>query len=154
MTGDDAIAGLLDREAVVDVCVRYATALDRRDWTLLRACFVPDVVGDYAGFGTLRGYEEIERVCRGALEPLDASQHLLGNFVVVVHDDEAEATCYLQAQHVRLATPGGDNYLVGGRYTDRHVRAADGWRITNRRLDVTWTDGNPAVVGPLGKKPE
>ena len=141
-----ALAGLLDRVAVIDVCVRYATGLDRRDWDLFRTCFTPDAAGEYAGIGDLNGYEEFEQLCRRALEPLAASQHLLGNFAVTVSGDEASATCYFQAQHVKPGTPGGDNYIVAGTYTDRQVRTPEGWRIHHRRLDVTWTEGNPAVL--------
>ena len=140
------LAHMLDREAVVDVCVRYATALDRRDWSLLRSCFLADATGDYAGIGALSGYDQLERVCRRALEPLAASQHLLSNFAVVVDGNQATATCYLHAQHVRPGTPGGDTYVVAGTYTDRLVRTTDGWRIAHRRLDVTWTQGNPTVL--------
>jgi hypothetical protein len=128
--------------------VRYATALDARDWSLLRTCFEPDVVGEYEGIGTLDGYDAIEEVCRNALVPLTASQHLLGNHAVEVTDDEAAASCQLHAQHVRAGTPGGDLYVVAGTYLDRLRRSPDGWRITHRRLSVTWTDGNPAVMQP------
>jgi 3-phenylpropionate/cinnamic acid dioxygenase small subunit len=141
-----ALTLLLDRQAIVDVCVRYATALDRRDWELFRTCFTPDATGEYSGLGSLNGYDDFERVCRRALEPLRASQHLLGNHAVVVTRDEAEATCYFQAQHVKPGTPGGDTYIVAGTYTDHHVRTTEGWRIARRRLDVTWTDGNPSVL--------
>ena len=146
MTSDDVVRGLLDREAIVAICVRYATALDSRDWPLLRTCFQPDVVGEYEGIGTLDGVDAIESVCRGALEPLDASQHLLGNHVVEVTGDDAVHSCQLHAQHVRAGAEGGDLYVVAGSYTDRLRRTPDGWRITHRRLAVTWTDGNPAVL--------
>ena len=33
---EDALARLIDRQAVVDVVVQYATGLDRRDWDALR----------------------------------------------------------------------------------------------------------------------
>ncbi len=145
----DELTTLLDRQAVVDVCVRYATALDRRDWDLLRTCFTPDAEGDYAGIGALHGYQELEDVCRRALEPLAASQHLLGNFAVDVVGDEATAASYFQAQHVKPGTPGGDNYIVAGTYDDRHVRIEHGWRIAHRRLTVTWTDGNADVLASL-----
>jgi hypothetical protein len=36
-----------DRDEIFDVAVRYATALDTRNWDLLRTCFLPDVVGRY-----------------------------------------------------------------------------------------------------------
>jgi 3-phenylpropionate/cinnamic acid dioxygenase small subunit len=145
-TEAQALRDILDRDAVTSVCVRYATALDTRDWELLRSCFTPDAKGDYGGIGALDGYEDFERVCRRALEPLAASQHLLGNFAVRVAGDEASATCYFQAQHVKPGTAGGDTYIVAGTYSDRHVRTADGWRIAHRTLTVTWTDGNPAVL--------
>jgi 3-phenylpropionate/cinnamic acid dioxygenase small subunit len=143
---DGSVRGLLDREEIVAVAVRYATALDSRDWPLMRTCFEPDVVGEYEGIGTLDGVDAIEEVCRGALEPLDASQHLLGNHVVEVTGDDAAHTCQLHAQHVRLGAEGGDLYVVAGSYTDRLRRTPDGWRITHRRLAVSWTDGNPAVI--------
>ena len=59
----------------------------------------------------------------------------------------ARSECYLQAQHVRLGTPGGDTTIVAGTYADRLQRQPDGWKITHRRLTVTWTDGNSAVLG-------
>jgi hypothetical protein len=121
-------------------------ALDDRDWARLRTCFTPDAYGDYAGIGALHGYEAVERACRHALEPLAASQHLLGNHAVTVDGDEARASCYFQAQHVRPGTPGGGTYVVAGTYRDRMVRTPEGWRIAERRLSVTWTEGNAAVL--------
>jgi len=143
---DAALQALIDHNAIVAVCVRYATALDRRDWPLLRDCFEPDVIADYAGIGRIVGYEGLEAVCRAALEPLQASQHLLGNHAVQVTGDEADGTTYFRAQHVRPGTPGGDNYIVAGIYTDRFVRRDHNWRISRRKLDVVWSDGNPAVL--------
>ena len=130
----------------VDLCVGYAFALDDRDWDRLRACFTPDVTSVYHGVGELQGYDAIEELCRGALEQLDASQHLLGNHLVDVDGDEAEATCYFQAEHVRTGTEGGDNFTVAGRYDDRLVRTGDGWRIAHRRQTVLWMNGNPDVL--------
>jgi ketosteroid isomerase-like protein len=138
---------LQDRADIVDVCVRYARALDRRDWALLRTCFVPDVAVEYEGMDPIKGYDALERVCRAALEPLDVSQHLLGNFTVELDGDVAECECYLHAQHVRAGTAGGEQYVVAGTYRDTLRRDADGWLITHRTLDVVWTAGNSAVLG-------
>jgi hypothetical protein len=121
---------------VVDVCVRYAAALDRRDWELLRSCFIPEATGDYEGWGSLSFCDAFERMCPCALEPLAASQPLLGNFAVTLQGDEANATCYFHAQHAKPGTQGGDMYVVAGTYTDRQVRTTDGWRIAHRRLAV------------------
>jgi 3-phenylpropionate/cinnamic acid dioxygenase small subunit len=138
---------LVDRAAIADLTVRYARALDGRDWGLLRSCFSTDAVVEYEGQPPIHGLDALVDVCRGALVPLDASQHLLGNHAVEVDGDEATSECYLHAQHVKHGTPGGDTYVVAGTYVDRLRREQDGWKITHRRLSVTWTDGNSAVLG-------
>ncbi|WP_157985267.1 nuclear transport factor 2 family protein [Lentzea terrae] len=50
------------------------------------------------------------------------------------------------AQHIRRNTPGGELYVVTGRYDDTLRRTADGWRFTHRTLTRSWSDGNPAVL--------
>jgi hypothetical protein len=70
----------------------------------------------------------------------------VGNVVVAVDGDEATADCYLISQHIRQGTPGGDHYLLGGRYSDRVVRTPAGWRIAHRTLHRMWTTGNRDVV--------
>ena len=92
---------LFDRQAIVDVCINYALALDSRDWARLRSCFTETAVADYGGLGSSNSYEAIEQTCRAAVEPLTASQHLLGNHLVAVAGDSATGTSYFQAQHVR-----------------------------------------------------
>jgi ketosteroid isomerase-like protein len=143
---EPSIQTLLDEREIRGIVLRYATALDSRDWALLRSCFVQDAVAEYEGLGRVDGYAAIEELCRGALTPLTRSQHLIGNIMPAVDGEEATCTSYLQAQHVRSATPGGDNYIIAGRYTDRLVRTPDGWRIAERSLETWWTDGNQAVV--------
>jgi 3-phenylpropionate/cinnamic acid dioxygenase small subunit len=143
---DPVLQQLLDEKSIVDVCIRYATAIDDRDWERLRSCFLPDAVGIYHADRVLTGYAAIEDVVRTAVTPLSRTQHLVTNFTVVLDGDEATSRCYLHAQHVRAALPGGEQFIIAGRYCDRFVRTNDGWRIRERRLDRWWTDGNPAVT--------
>ena len=140
------LAALADRQEITEVCYRYGLALDDRDWAALAACFTPDADAYYAGRPPARGYQAIEDICRAALAPLSASQHLIGNVVVRLDGDNATSTCYLQAQHVRAGTAGGDNFIIAGRYDNRLVRTPDGWRIRELRLERIWTEGNPAVT--------
>ena len=142
----DQLSVLLDKQEIRDLVHRYGYALDGRDYDLLRTCFLPDAVGHYGG-DPLRGYEAIEELCRTTLDPLTASQHLIGNVLVSVDGDEATSTCYLHAQHVLLGTEGGDLFVFAGRYLDRLTRTPDGWRIAERTLEAMWTSGNIAVLG-------
>ena len=142
----DALQQLLDRAEISDLLARYSTALDSRDWPLLGTVFAPDAVCDYGTLGNPSGLDEITALIRGTIGDLDATQHLVGNVVVDVRGDEATADCYLISQHIRRDTPGGDHYFLGGRYSDRLVRTADGWRIAHRTLHRMWTSGNREVV--------
>jgi ketosteroid isomerase-like protein len=142
------LENLLDHMEITDLLNRYATALDDRDWKRLATCFTPDAVGLYGPvLGRRDGFAAIEQLCRGALEPLDSSHHMITNHEIEIDGDTARARCYLQAQHTKRGTPGGDNFVIGGTYTDELVRTADGWRIRQRELRMIWQEGNPRVLG-------
>lgn len=139
---------LADRAAIVDAVIAYATAVDTRDWERLRALFTEDACWEYGAAGErLRGPHAIVARISTGVQRLDATQHLNGNHVAAVHGDEAEHTCYYQAQHVRLGLPDGERFLAGGRYDDRLRRTPDGWRFTARKIISVWSEGNPAVLG-------
>ena len=142
------LRALVDRQEIADLCVRYTYALDRKDWESVRACFTDDPVFVHPG-GRVEGADGIVERARRALEPLDASQHLLGNVLVEMdedHVDSATSICYFQAQHVRAGTAGGDTYIIAGSYADRLARTNKGWRIAHRDQVYLWRDGNRAVV--------
>jgi hypothetical protein len=142
---DADVQRLIDRQEIADLCVRYTFALDTKDWALLESCFTAAPAFVHPG-GRLAGFEAILARSRGALESLDASQHLLGNVIAEVEGDTAHATCYFQAQHVRAGTPGGDTYIIAGSYTDTLTRTSSGWKIAERVQAYLWRDGNRAVV--------
>ncbi len=137
---------LVDRQEIADLCVTYTLALDSRDWDLLRTVFIRDAVADYGSGEPSSGYHAIEATCRRALEPLSASQHLLGNHMVRFVGGGAASTCYFQATHVDDRCSDGQIYTVGGRYDDRVVATSSGWRIAQRTLRVSWVSGNPEVL--------
>jgi ketosteroid isomerase-like protein len=134
-------------QSITEICHSYALAVDGHDWQALRRCFTADATADYLDRPSCDGYEAIESFIRRALEPLDASQHLIGNVTVKIGAESATSTCYLHAQHVRRGTPGGDLFTIGGTYRDTLVRGSTGWRISHRSLEATWSAGNPAVLG-------
>jgi hypothetical protein len=141
------VAALIDERDVVAVTVRYATAIDTRDWPLLRSCFTEDVHADYGlASGTdLRGPDAIVEYMRPGIEILTATQHYITNPVVSISGDRAESTCYLFAQHFLRGMEGGSKYLVGGIYNDTLVRQPDGWKISLRNVAGVWTSGNRAI---------
>ena len=119
------LQNLLDKQEITELCYRYGVALDSRDWAGLAGLFTPDANAFYLDMPPSYGYQAIEDTCRKALAPMSATQHLIANVVVRVDGDAAESSCYLQAQHVKAGTPGGDNFIIAGRYDDKLVRGAD-----------------------------
>src|ERR1700733_12433792 len=118
---DAELRRLIDRQEIADLCVRYTFALDTKDWALFESCFTAAAAFVHPG-GRLEGVEAILARSRGALKPLDASQHL------------------------RAGAPGGETYIIAGRYTDTLARTPDGWKIAERVQVYLWRDGNRAVV--------
>jgi hypothetical protein len=160
---------LIDRQAIVDVVVQYATGVDRRDWELFAACFTDPCEFDFSGWRgqppvVMSPHEWAAKV-RSTNGNFDTTQHLSTNHVVTFESDE-RATCVsdMHAQHwfsaERLTElgapsdpPGAPRWCtLGGFYTNTVVRTTDGgadgrhrWRISRCQLDVTWTTGDPTV---------
>src|SRR4249919_1819233 len=143
---DDAtLQRLSDEMGIVDVMNQYTTALDTRNWEMLEATMAPDGQADFgnlAGVGVLDSPKALVDLCRRSLQDLRATQHLQGNFMVMVEGDTAQASCYLQANHFQEGLPGGDTFVVWGKYRDDFVRTENGWRIKKRYLDTISAGGN------------
>lgn len=137
---------LLDRAAIVQLTVDYCWALDSRAWEDLRNVFAHDAVTQL-GAGGQTGVDEIIDRVSTALDMLDGSQHVVTTHQIDIDGDQATGRCYLVAQHIRHDVFGGSLFTVGGRYEDRYRRSDAGWRISERRLVVMWTEGNRRVVG-------
>jgi 3-phenylpropionate/cinnamic acid dioxygenase small subunit len=138
---------LLDKQQIIEVLYRYATALDTRRRALLDDVFVEDaifVVG--VGAGRYEGREAIGDVVTEFLGGLEASQHIVTNPVIELDGDRATSRAYLHAQHYMPDQRTGGNTLeIGGTYHDELVRTEVGWRITRRELRVSWTEGNHGI---------
>ena len=156
-------AHLLDVQAITEVVHRNAFALDAHDWATLATCYTADVVTS-SRQEPRYGFDAFRAKAAATLEPLSASQHLIGAVRVTIapdDPDQASSVSTFQAQHVMDGLAGGHQLIVAGRYVDDWVRATDdgpsgggsdpggvapGWRIRRRDLIVLWTKGNPEVL--------
>lgn len=146
---DDVLHNIIDRQAISDTVLRYATGIDMRDWEAYRSCFTDEVEIDFSSWSggepqVMRADDWTAAVCAG-LSGFQATQHISSNHVIDVDGDEATCVSYMQAQHY-LPNDEGDNTLtLGGYYTNTLVRIASGWRIRRCQLTVTWTTGNKHI---------
>lgn len=153
---------LLERQAVIDTVVRYATGIDMHDWALYRTCFTETCHFDFSSWsgrpgGEMRADDWVAAV-RGTNGNFDATQHISTNHVVEFSEGSptsgrARCVSYMHAQHffrpdtMESFGRGGDvNFCtLGGYYTNQLVKTADGWRIASCTLTVTWETGDRSI---------
>lgn len=129
-----------DHQAIMELTATYCWALDEKAFERLRDVFLPDATARL-GSSDQSGIEEIIERVSTTLARFERSQHMVGTHLIEVDGDTATSRCYLQAQHVRPVGEEPPLLTVGGRYEDRLVRTADGWRIAHRTLVSMWRSG-------------
>lgn len=117
---------------IADVLVRYATGIDRRDWTLFRSCFTEDCVADYGDIGVWHGADEIAAWMDRAHRAAGHTVHRITNQDIRADHHGASARSSVDA-----IVLGADN-LTGiraiGFYDDDLVRTEEGWQIRRRQF--------------------
>ena len=126
----------MEEREIERVLIRYATAIDDRDWDLLRSCFTeaPDV--EYEDIGTWDHVDQVVAFMDEAHAGIGRSNHRLSNMTVTVDGDQATARTYVHAV-LTLAVDPSEWVDAVGSYDDELVRTADGWRIRRRRYRST-----------------
>src|SRR5262245_27590296 len=102
-TDEDTVQYLLDRAAISDVQLRYATGVDTRDWPLFRSCFTDEIeIESSSTVGSppprIKADDWVERV-RRTINGLQATQHMITNHAITLNGDEATCVAYVQARH-------------------------------------------------------
>ena len=134
-----------DREEIVALLVRYARAVDSKDWKLLRSCFTDGATTDYGEIGSWRGAGDLVLFMEDAHAGMGATQHLLTNFQVEVDAGRATSLTYVHAVTVLASHP--DDWIdTIGTYEDRLVRGPDGWRIDHRTFRITRALLSPSLT--------
>jgi len=123
-----------DRAAIADVIVRYATAIDRRDWELFRTCFTPDCGSDYGSIGGWNDIDGLTEFMTTAHAGMGHTMHRMTNNVVALDGDVASGRTYVHVILQLDRNNPGSVYETFGFYDDSFVRSADGWRIAQRNF--------------------
>jgi hypothetical protein len=135
----------VDGEEIVAVLIRYARAIDTKDWRLLRTCFTDDVTSDYGDIGSWRGVRELVGFMEDAHAGMGQTQHRLSNFQVEVDGDRASSVTWVHAVTVLASDP--DDWIdTIGVYEDVLCRKADDWQIAKRTFRTTRTVLSPSFM--------
>lgn len=120
-----------DLTAIQQLAARYNHAIDSGDADAWAATFTPD--GVFTSRGTSHEGTEALRAFATSFAARSGGtfRHWNANLLIEGDGDEATLRCYLQL----IAVGGeGPRTISTGRYDDRLVRTADGWRFSARTV--------------------
>jgi 3-phenylpropionate/cinnamic acid dioxygenase small subunit len=143
----------MDLQTVIDhleinaVLNRYATAMDRQDWELLRTVYTADAHIDYATVGGPAGpIDEVLAWVASTMPAFPDSQHLVSNVDIDVSGDTAAVRAGYFCQ---MRTVTGAQFFCGGWYTHRMVRTPGGWRSDHMVDSLSWSDRQEEALATL-----
>ncbi len=135
---------LADRMEIGELMARYADMVDRRDWKRMDGIFALEATIDFRPSGGRAGpFREMLAWLDRALDSWPRNLHMITNLIVELEGDRANARCYFHVPTGRDAREGAQFTVThSGRYLDRLVRTADGWRIVERVCEQVVREGN------------
>ena len=122
-----------DRQALMDVMLRYAAGVDERDMDMYRSCFADDVEVLDFGDETINGGDAWRDYVVTALERFGPTQHMLGPQLATIDGDTAHCRTDVQALHFMKDAPDTTLTLWATYETDMR-RTSQGWKIFRHRL--------------------
>lgn len=137
MTPDDVVVA---ERTITRLLLRYAQAVDRRDYDSIAECYWPEAIDEHATFrGTAVEYVAWLRL---VLPPIAVSTHQFTNMLVDVHSaDHASSETYCLNVNVFPGVDGAPDLLTTTmlRYLDRFACREGVWRISDRRVVTDWS---------------
>ncbi|RLQ20214.1 DUF4440 domain-containing protein [Seongchinamella sediminis] len=138
---------LIDERAIYRQLMRFARAMDERDWDQLAQVTSEDFVAD-TGRGDIHGREACIAFMRSFLDHCGTTQHLLANVVIDVEADSATSSAYVCDMHLARDKSRGDSFRTLGIYHDQWQRVGDTWLMTRRKKYNRATLGTMDVFRP------
>ncbi|MFT4822787.1 MAG: hypothetical protein ACJAUG_001791 [Halioglobus sp.] len=161
---DKAIQELLDKQAINEVLLNYARAIDHRDESRLRSVFHS---GSEHNHGFVGPSSDASRPSSPAkpgdfvayalnyLKGFSNTHHQLGTPLIELHGNLARSECYFTATHRmrakgdRLASKSAQDIememSIGGRYIDKWEKRDGAWKIISRTGVTDWRRMLPAA---------
>jgi hypothetical protein len=145
-----------DRIEIEELFIKYAYAIDERNYDELDDVFLPDAVFDNTAVGGPRSdWPTMKKWLAIALANYAGCQHVTTSTRIDIKGDEAftKTACF---NPMVVKDNGGIDqqvFFVGVWYLDHLVRTPQGWRIKERKEQRSWffnaRETMPAVPPPL-----
>lgn len=129
---------IADRFEITDLLHRYAAAIDAGSWDVLDTVFTADATIDYSAMGGVAlAFPEMKEWLAKMISNVPGKMHLIANIEITVAADRQTASSTAYLLNAMVFSPEATT-LIGGKYNDTLLRTTDGWRISDRRLDMVW----------------
>jgi hypothetical protein len=118
---------ITDRYEITEVLIRYAQAIDSKDWALWKSTFTADAHIDLTSGGGIAGDRDaIANWLEDYLSLVPKTQHFISNIDIDLSGDEAQVT----ALFFNPASVSGARHLAfrSGTYRHEFTRTDDGWK--------------------------
>jgi uncharacterized protein (TIGR02246 family) len=145
-------AELAARAEIQEVIVRYAHAIDTRDFDAVAACFAREAEATYGGVRAPPGRDAIAAWLEENLTAL-ASTHLLGTPLIELEGEHAQAVTPAIAVLLERSGEAAVLRTRGLRYSDVLEHGDEGWRIIRRVHEALWEAQQPALGSPVPPRP-
>ncbi|GAB2651582.1 nuclear transport factor 2 family protein [Prescottella soli] len=136
-----------DEREIYRSIVRFARAMDQRDWAEIETIAAEDMEADL-GTGRLGSRREMIALTRSFLDDCGPTQHLVGNVLIDIDGDTARSRAYVADMHLGTGELEGKFFRTIGDYHDEWRRTVDGWRMVRRTKHNRGHLGDYAVLGP------
>lgn len=145
------LATLLAHRAIEDCLLRYCWGIDRGDLQLVLSAFHEDAKDNHGG------QEEIaaERFTRTVVEggPMKTS-HNLSNVLIQIEGESAASQSYFTARHQFEHEGETWDWVISGRYLDRHECREGRWGIVHRTVVYDFERFGTLGARPVGHPAE
>ncbi len=132
---------MLDEFALRKLVHAYCRAVDRGDFTTLRALYHDDAVDAHGEFST-GSVDEFLSTLAASRPHIRAMQHNITTVNFAINGDRAEGEIYTIATHTFGAGDRDVDVIVGGRYLDKYEKRQDVWKIIERTIVTDWARVN------------
>lgn len=134
------------REQIVETVHRLFIYTDSMDWKKLQdEVFTDSVLFDMSSLGNEAKVTSAKSICEtweSGFAGLTAVNHLTGNLLISVNDEQADVFAYATATHYKSSATQGKTREFIGTY-DLHVIHTDkGWRIDQFKYNLKFMNGN------------
>ena len=134
------------REQIIETVHRLFIYTDSREWNKLQdEVFTESVLFDMSSLGNEARVTSAKSICEtweSGFAGLTAVNHLAGNMLVSVKNEQAEVFAYATATHYKSSATMGKTREFIGTYDLHLIQTDKGWRIDKFKYNLKFMNGN------------